>query len=173
MKRAKVFAACAALASIAAAGCGNSGTPAANYAGEPYAAATTVQGDVRAGSRVLAEGHLDVTDFKGQRITQLEWNNGTPFTLNLPAGTVFPILLTAHPKGGATQPSVMKLVLVRPETDKISISERSTAIADKAAQLGGLTPDNVMAATLDSSGPSNPMGGGPHGESTQHYGGWH
>jgi hypothetical protein len=156
-----------ALAGLAA--CGSEAPPTA-FTGELYEKAATISGEVRIGSRVITQGQLDATDFNGRAVASAEWSAGN-YQITIPAATTYPIMVTAHPQNEGT--TILRRVIVKPETDKIMITERTTAIADKAAQMGGYTPDNVMAATLDTSGPINPIGGGPSGESTQHYGGWH
>lgn len=130
----------------------------------------TMTGEVRTDNTVIKQGALTVVDHNGQTVASADWTD--KFSVTIPAGTTFPVVLVAQPAANSITQQVLRLVLVNPRTTAHVISPLSTAIAAKAQDLGGYSPENLTAASMSSMTP-HIDNGGPHGESTGRYGGWH
>jgi hypothetical protein len=137
------------LVALALPGCGGGQETAEAFAGTKTEVATTIKGEVRTGREILKQGKLTVEDFKGQAVTSAEWNDSPKFTVDVPAGTLYPIVLTAHGQDSSGAHQMLKLVVTSPTTFDQLITPSTTAIAQKAQEMGGYTPDNVTAAAME------------------------
>lgn len=96
----------------------------------------------------IMNSRLDVSDKNGRVIgsTQLTGNNH--FSITVPSGTSFPIVLTAHPLGeSATNSTPVKAVVTSPLADRMDITDVSTIVVESAISLGGLTAENIAKAS--------------------------
>ena len=121
----------------------------------------------------MKNGRLDVTDYHGRLVTSQQWEDSPRISVNVPGNTIYPLVLTAYPAmNEGDQSQALKLVLQSPSADLQIISPDTTAIARRAQELCGYTPENLTTAAMDSTAPPDDRGG-PFGESTRRYGGWH
>lgn len=133
--------------------------------------ATLVDGTVSTGRSLIKSGDLAVTDENGKVIKQVKVNNGR-FSVEIPAGTALPVLLTFAPENGGEK---LLAVAVNPNVTRYYIDPSSTAIAKAAKAMGGYTHANVTrAAEATTHTPdANKTTTGWRGDPTTQYGGWH
>lgn len=136
-----------------------------------YALATTLEGMVSNNEGVVKSGTVEVTDENGRLITKVAVNNGH-YSVEVPANTVLPILLTY-----SSESSKEKLVaaVVHNTITKYEINPATTAIAKAAKAMGGYTHAHmVRAADATVHAPdANKTTTGWRGDPTTQYGGWH
>jgi hypothetical protein len=106
----------------------------------------------------VSEGKIDVTDARGQQVASTGLSGtSNKYTLTVPTGVAYPIVLTAKPASGGAS---VKAVVTGPEAEMMDITTVSTLVVDAAMQLGGLTPQNIARASGGAIGQRMSQGGG-------------
>ena len=135
----------------------------------------TITGIIRNEKTLIKSGKIEATDNSGKTVATKHFKDVPRFSLDIPAGTTFPILLTVHPDADQPKKESLKAVVMSPySTDKI-ITTVTTKIADNALALGGYTRENMMKAAMGtvSMPDRDKTVGGFRGDPTKQYGGWH
>lgn len=135
----------------------------------------TITGIIRNEKALIKSGKIEATDNTGKTVAAKHFEDTRRFSLDIPAGTTFPILLTVHPDPNQPKTEVLKAVAISPySTDKV-ITPVTTKIADQALALGGYTRENMMKAAMGTVSMPNrdKTVGGFRGDPTKQYGGWH
>lgn len=136
-----------------------------------YAQATVLEGVVSNNKGVIKTGTVEVTDENGRLITHVAVDNGH-YSVEIPANTVLPILLTF-----SSEPDAEKLVtaVIHDTITKYEINPSTTAIAKAAKAMGGYTHANMTRAAADTvhTPDANKTTTGWRGDPTTQYGGWH
>ena len=136
-----------------------------------YAQATILEGVVSNDKGVIKTGMVEVTDEKNRLITHVAVDNNH-FSVEIPANTVLPILLTF-----SSDSSAEKLVtaVIDDTITKYYINPSTTAIAKAAKAMGGYTRANMIRAAEDTvhTPDANKTTTGWRGDPTTQYGGWH
>jgi hypothetical protein len=114
---------------------------------------------------------VEVTDESGHFITDAAVDNGH-YSVEIPANTVLPILLTFSSELGAEK---LVAAVVHDSITKYEINPSSTAIAKAAKAMGGYTHANMIRAAEDTAHvpDANKTTTGWRGDPTTQYGGWH
>ena len=136
-----------------------------------YTQPTTLEGVVSNNKGIVKSGRIKVTDESGRPIVHATIENGH-FTIDVPANTELPILLTASTDSDTGQWIVAVI------DDKISnyqINPATTAIAKAAKAMGGYTRPNMVRAAEETVHvpDANKTTSGWRGDPTTQYGGWH
>ncbi len=136
-----------------------------------YSKATVLKGSVSDDKETTLAGEIKVTDEQGNMITMTTLQKNNRFTVEIPAGTSLPIVLTYDPGNG----NKLISVAVDPYIKIYEINPRTTAIAKQAKSLGGYTVVNIMqAANSAVNAPGrNRTSANFRGDPTKQYGGWH
>jgi hypothetical protein len=162
------------LALIAAAGCGNEAPKSAfpQQTARKYEQAVTLEGSVSNDQGPIKSGNVKVSHENGAVIAETALQGSEHYRVQVPAGTVLPILLTFHPVAGGEQ---LVTAVIHPTITKYDITPLSTAIAKKAKALGGYTHGNLLVAaeSMGAVPDDNKMTAGFRGDPTKQYGGWH
>ncbi|MGR9107509.1 MAG: hypothetical protein ACU843_11325 [Gammaproteobacteria bacterium] len=138
--------------------------------------AVTLEGQIRDDEGFFQSGKLQASDFSGKKVAETEWRDDTGrYSIEIPAGTGFPVVLTAKTQHEGSKSTTLVAAVVSPTLSKHDITPNSTQVAKKAKELGGYTTQNMMQATLDTV--NRPQGdrsvGGFRGDPTKQFGGWH
>ena len=138
-----------------------------------YSKTTTLKGTVNNDKNKINAGQIKVTDEKGKAIATTELQKDNHYTVEIPAETTLPIILTFYPKN-ANQDQLIS-VGVDPYIKTYDITPRTTAIAKYAKSLGGYTHSNIVqAANSGVNAPGrNRTSSTFRGDPTKQYGGWH
>ncbi len=135
---------------------------------------TVLEGFVSNNKRRLKAGAIKATDSDNRLVAVANLKNTAHYELEIPAGTILPIVLTfyADIDEGAEKLSV---AVVDNDITQYDINPLTTAIAKRAMALGGYTYVNMMRAAEDSVHvpDHNKTSAGFRGDTTQQYGGWH
>lgn len=106
----------------------------------------------------ISEGKIEVTDARGQSVASASLpGTSNKYTLTVPTGVAYPIVLTAKPANGGES---VKAVVTGPEAEMMDITTVSTLVVDTARQLGGLTAQNIARASGGAIGQRMSQGGG-------------
>lgn len=142
---------------------------------EKYAEATTLQGLVSGESGLLRNGLVKAVTEKGKILGQADLNENSRYSLELPAGTELPFLLTYFPREAAPENQRLIVAVVHRTLSKYDINPASTRIAKRAKALGGYTHNNLVRAAEESGivPADNKTTSGFRGDPTTQYGGWH
>lgn len=173
MKRTVLFTAVLALSGLAMTGCEQEQkTPkVAQTPVKKYAQATVLEGVVSDDKGVVKTGAVVVADESDRLIAQATVDNGH-YSVEVPAGTFLPILLTF-----SSEPGAEKLVtaVIHDSITKYDINPSTTAIAKAARAMGGYTHANMTRAASDivHVPDANKTTTGWRGDPTKQYGGWH
>jgi hypothetical protein len=137
-----------------------------------YEKATVLEGLVSDNKGPIKSGIVKVSDEKGVLIAETVLQGDEHYRVQVPAGTVLPIVLTFLP---ATAGEQMITAVVHPNVTKYDITPLSTAIAKKAKALGGYTHGNMLVAaeSMGTVPDDNKTTAGFRGDPTKQYGGWH
>lgn len=139
-----------------------------------YGQAVTVQGTVNNADGSVENATIEVTDQSGQTLITTQLQGSHSYTLEVPAGALYPVVISAYPEGSD---EVLKVLMISPSLTKNDISPFSSEIIDKALALGGFSEKNIMQATMTTSrasgGQANKTEAGFTGDPTRQYGGWH
>jgi len=144
---------------------------AAQSAPKKYAQATTLEGTVSDNKGPIKTGTLEVTDENGRVITQAAVDNGR-YSVEIPANTVLPILLTVSSESSAEK---LVVAVVHNTITKYEINPLTTTIAKAAKTMGGYTHANMTRAAEATvhTPDANKTTSGWRGDPTKQYGGWH
>lgn len=138
-----------ALAAALMTGCDSGPGGASGGASAPATEEAHIAGNVRDQHGPIMDGKVEVRDKDNQLIVSADLNgNSNHYAVTVPAGTRYPILLTATP-GAAADPNsvVVKAVVTSPLADRMDISDVTTIVVDSAMTLGGLTEQNIAKAS--------------------------
>ena len=130
-------------ASVVMAGCGDDGSYSSNSAAKIEA---KISGKVSNKNGPINEGSLDVRDKSGNVVTTTHFTNGH-YTVTVPVGTSYPIVIAAHPPVDAVLSDPVKAVVTNPIADVMDVSAVTTDVVDGAIALGGLTEQNITKAS--------------------------
>jgi hypothetical protein len=123
----------------------------------------------------VTKASIEATDRNGKAIANATLNGDAHYRLKLPAGTAFPVVLTAKPEGEA---QALKAAVTSDLVSEQDISSVTTIVVDTAMSLGGLTESNLAKAAGAAISQRRSTGGsggsaGFKGDPTKQYGGWH
>ncbi len=133
-----------AIAALLVSGC-DSG-PAGSGVSEPAASEAKIAGNVQDVHGPVMDAKIEVRDKNGQLVATTQLSGSNQYSITVPAGVVYPILLTALPPEGSKS-SVVKAAVTSPLADRIDITDVTTLVVDSALTLGGLTPENIAKAS--------------------------
>ncbi|TRW94555.1 hypothetical protein [Candidatus Methylobacter oryzae] len=142
----------------------------AQVAVKKYARATTLEGRVNNDKGPVKAGRVEAIDEGGRLIAHVAVDNGH-YSVDIPADTVLPILLTF-----SFGPEEKLIAAVVHDTiTQYDINPSSTAIAKAAKAMGGYTHANMTRAAADTvhTPDANKTTTGWRGDPTTQYGGWH
>lgn len=122
-------------------------------------------------TRAAIEAH----DRNGKKIAGATMNGESRYTITLPPGAAYPVILTATPEGQST---ALKAAINDALVTEQDISPVTTIVVDTAMSLGGLTEANLAKAARAAISQRRVSGGsgsssGFKGDPTKQYGGWH
>ncbi len=137
-----------------------------------YKQMKVLRGEVTDAKGPVLEGLIEVKDSKGKVVASTQLNNSRHYSVDIPAGTVLPIMLTVK-SDKLTSP--LQAVVISPVISKYDISTLTTKISKRAKELGGYTHSNMILAADSTIGvlESNKTSTGFRGDPTRQYGGWH
>lgn len=149
--------------------------PVTQAAVEKYSTTTTLQGLVTGDAGAVKSGIVKAISDKGDVLASVELGSNSRYNLELPGGTILPLLLTYYPEGDAGEAQRMSVAVVHATLSKYDINPSSTRIAKKAKQLGGYTHKNLVRAAEETGivPADNKTTAGFRGDPTTQYGGWH
>lgn len=136
-----------------------------------YTKTTTLEGVVSNNKGVIKAGKVEVTDEKGRSITEAAVDDGH-FSVEIPANTVLPILLTMSSESSTDK---WVTVVIDESITRYYINPSTTAIAKAAKEMGGYTRANMIRAAENTvhTPDENKTTTGWRGDPTTQYGGWH
>lgn len=160
---------CIALA-LSLAACGPASTPGASGGGEARIAGLVLTDDGPAN-----QGHIEAKDRDGTVVAQADIGGDAHYSLKIPAGTAYPVVLSATAAGAAAP---LKAAVTSDLAADQDISPVTTLVVDTALGLGGLTEANLAKAAGAAIAQRKSSGGssgsaGFKGDPTKQYGGWH
>jgi hypothetical protein len=137
-----------------------------------YQQIKTLRGAVSDAKGPVTEGVVKVRDSKGKVVASTQLENSRHYTVNIPAGTTLPIVLSIKL---AKKAETLQAVIISTAIAKYDISTMTTKIAKRAKELGGYTHSNMIMAADSTIGvlESNKTSTGFRGDPTRQYGGWH
>lgn len=138
-------------------GCNNNHGQTAS--GTPATFNARLSGSILDQTGPVNQGRLEVSDKNGQIVAKVSLSNSNHYSVSIPAGTIYPIVLTVYPEGGASDAPV-KAVVTSPIAETQDITSVSTIVVDSALGLGGLTPENIARASGGAIGLRQSSGGG-------------
>jgi hypothetical protein len=124
-------------------------------------------------------GVIKVTDSNGRLVADTLLQDSNHYQIDIPANTELPIILTFYPNPNPNPNSAdtdqLVAAVVDPTITKYDINPLTTAIAKKAASLGGYTRANMVTAAQNTVAvpDANKTSTGFRGDPTTQYGGWH
>lgn len=140
-----VIALSVAIAATLTTGC-DSG-PSSSGSSAPANMQAKIEGMVQDIHGPIKEGKIEVHDKSGQLVTSFQLDGSSNrYSITVPAGTSYPILLTATPVPGSNA-DVVKAVVTSPLADRMDITDVTTLVVDSAIALGGLTEANIAKAS--------------------------
>lgn len=153
-------------------GCDNSGPGMSS----PSAAQARIAGHVLDDDGPVTQARVEAKDARGAIAARTELKGESTYTLTIPSGTVYPLIISAYPEGTATQP--LKAAVTDSRASQQDISPVTTIVVDTAMSLGGLTEANIAKAAGAALAQRKKSGGsgssqGFKGDPTKQYGGWH
>jgi len=160
-------------------GCDSGSKPQSSIISQPkvqkYEQVKTLEGLITNDEGPVKTGIIKVLTEKGKELAQIEMTEGPHYSIEVPAGTVLPVILAYYPTATASEDERMISVVVHADATKFDINTLSTRIAKEAKALGGYTHKNlVRAAEGTGTVPAaNKTTAGFRGDPTTQYGGWH
>lgn len=123
----------------------------------------------------VTKAKIEAQDGKGATVAKTEVSGDGHYSLTLPAGTAYPVVLSAQPEA---EPKPLKAVVTSDLVSEQDISTVTTIVVDTAMSLGGLTEANLAKAAGAAISQRKSSGGsgsssGFKGDPTKQYGGWH
>jgi len=164
---------------IALVGCDSGPKPQTSIVSKPkvqkYEQVKTLEGLITNDEGPIRTGIVKALTEKGQELSKIEITEGPQYSIEIPAGTVLPIILAYYPSAEASDDERMISVVVHADASKFDINTLSTRIAEAAKAMGGYTHKNlVRAAEGTGTVPAaNKTTAGFRGDPTTQYGGWH
>ncbi len=166
-------------ASLWLGGCGDN-TPSSSPS--QTATQTRLSGHVSNDDGPVLKARVEAKDAKGSVVAKTELQGGANnYQLTLPAGTAFPVILTAYPEATPGEP--LKAAVSSSLAAEQDLSPVSTIIVDTALSLGGINEANLAKAAGAAIALRKKSGGGGggggattesfKGDPTKQYGGWH
>lgn len=139
-------------------------------------AQTRISGHVFDDEGPVTRAKIEVKDAKGSLVAQTELKDAPAYSLTLPAGVSFPLVISAHSE--AAPGNALKAVVTDEQAREQDVSPVTTLIVDTALSLGGLTEANLAKAAGAALAQRKKSGGtgsseGFKGDPTKQYGGWH
>lgn len=125
-------------------GCGQDGSSSSSGAHAKIEA--KISGKVSNNKGPITEGKLEVRDQGGNVVATTHFT-GSRYTVTVPPGTTYPILLTALPPAELMDSDPVKAVVTNPIADTMDISAVTNDVVDGAITLGGLTEQNIVKAS--------------------------
>lgn len=140
-----------------------------------FEAAAVLEGSVADDRGPVKTGTVRALDSQGRMIASAQLQNGDRYRLEIPAGTVLPVVLSYLPAGKETDAGELITAVVHTNLTIYSINPLSTAIAKKAREFGGYTHANLVLAaeSMGTVPDANKTTAGFRGDPTKQYGGWH
>ena len=147
-------------------------SPAIKIPVQKYTQLKILKGTVLDEKGPVREGDIKVTDSKGSLIASTSLDGSKNYSVEIPAGTTLPIVITVKPEG-----SDEKLIaaVITTTVSRYDISPLTTKIANRAKELGGYTRAHMVMAADNTVGvpDANKTSTGFRGDPTKQYGGWH
>lgn len=140
-----------------------------------FEAATVLEGTVADDQGPVKTGSVRALDSQGRMIAGTQLQNDDRYRIEIPAGTVLPVVLSYLPAGKEAGGEELITAVVHSNLTVYSINPLSTAIARKARELGGYTHANLVLAaeSMGTVPDANKTTAGFRGDPTKQYGGWH
>lgn len=153
------------------AGCNDSSTSGSARSGTE----TRITGIVLNEDEPVTRARIEATDRTGAVIARSELNGEPHYRITLPAGTAYPVVLSARVEG---EEAPLKAAVTSDLVSEQDISSVTTIVVNSALNLGGLTESNLAkaaGAAISQRRSSGGSGGsaGFKGDPTKQYGGWH
>lgn len=142
---------------------------------QKYEKVKTLHGLVTNDDGPIKTGIIKALTESGQELSQTQLEGSSQYSLDVPAGTVLPIILGYYPTADASGNPLMISAVVHAGASKFDINQLSTRIAEQAKAYGGYTHKNLVRAAEESGTvpASNKTTAGFRGDPTTQYGGWH
>ena len=162
---------------VLSAGC-DSGSPGAGAKG-PSPAAVRLTGHVLNDDGPITAAKIEAQDASGAVAARTEIRGDSVYTLTIPAGARYPLILTASPEDGGEP---VKAAVTDSAVREQDISAVTTIVVDTALSLGGINEANLAKAAGAAIAQRRKSGGGGgggqttesfKGDPTKQYGGWH
>jgi len=131
------------------AGCGDDGSSGGGSSGGGGAPAKTeakIRGKVSNNNGPVSDGQIEVRDSAGNVVHTTHFTNAH-YTVTVPVGTAYPILITAIPPIDACNNDPVKAVVTSSIADEIDLTGVTTDVVDGAIALGGITEQNITRAS--------------------------
>ncbi len=107
-----------------------------------------ISGNVQDQHGPVTDAKIEVRDKNGQLVTTTELTStSNQYSVTIPAGTAYPILLTATPNNPEPGRGPVKAVVTSALADRMDITDVTTIVVDSAMALGGLTEANIAKAS--------------------------
>lgn len=151
--------------------------PASNSgaSGGPAAAEAKISGLVLSEEGPAPQAKIEAQDRNGGVVAKAEAGGDAHYSLKIPAGAAYPLVLSATVAGGN---AALKAAVTSDLVSDQDISPVTTLVVDTALSLGGLTEANLAKAAGAAIAQRKSTGGsggsaGFKGDPTKQYGGWH
>ncbi|MEY4211336.1 MAG: hypothetical protein RLZ92_1717 [Pseudomonadota bacterium] len=165
------------LMAVLFAGCGKEAKPqkVLKESIQKYEKVVTLQGSVSNNSGLVKSGKIEARLPSGELLAETVLENSARYQLQIPAGTVLPLILSFSPTDASQNADKLISVVVQADINRYDISPLTTAIAQQAKALGGYTLRNMSQAAEDGVHvpDANKTSTGFRGDPTKQYGGWH
>ena len=131
-----------------------------------------VTGQVVSEEKLMTHSEVQAKDRNGNLITQTPVDGTAHFSLKLPKGTIYPVILSVRPDEQSTE---LKAAVLNETVNAQDISNTTTTLVDNAMVLGGLTEENLSKAAQGAMTQIKTVGGSGGGKVNpqKQYGGWH
>ena len=147
-------------------------SPAIKVAVQKYKQLKVLKGSVLDEKGPVREAEIKVTDSSGRMVASTRLEDSNHYSVEIPAGTTLPVVITVKPKGNAEK---LIAVVISTAVSRYDISPLTTKIAKRAKDLGGYTHAHMVMAADNTVGvpDANKTSTGFRGDPTKQYGGWH
>lgn len=158
------------------AGCDSGGGGGTAVSGAPAKLSGHVVGD----DGPVTQARIEARDAANAVVAGAELNGNSQYALSIPAGTRYPLILTATPP--TPEVPVLKAAVTGAEAREQDLSPVTTIVVDTALSLGGINDANLAKAAGAAIAQRKKSGGGSgagattqsfKGDPTKQYGGWH
>lgn len=146
-----------------------------SQASKKYVKATTLEGTVSDSHGRIKAGQIKAMNTNHQAIASSEIQDNGQYRIEIPADTVLPLILSFHHEAKQANAEQLISVVIDPMITKYDINPLTTAIANKAKEMGGYTRANLVIAAenMVHVPDANKTSTGFRGDPTTQYGGWH